>query len=123
MLSLPGTAGNLDEVVLKAKAAANTLNEAMNSAKSAIGKADGVVKKVDEAADLLKPTLADFNKTANSATKAIESARALLTKANSGRGALGLLLSDRETSENLKALIRNLKTRGILFYRDRPVRE
>jgi phospholipid/cholesterol/gamma-HCH transport system substrate-binding protein len=120
---LKDTAGNLDEVVLKAKTAATTLNDAMNSAKSAMGKADGVVKKVDDAADLLKPALADFSRTAASATKAIESARALLAKANSGQGALGMLLSDRETSENLKALIRNLKTRGVLFYKDKPPRE
>jgi ABC-type transporter Mla subunit MlaD len=116
---LKDTAGNLDEVVTKAKSAADTLNVAMTSAKDAMGKVDGVVKKVDDAATLLKPALADFSKAAESATKAVDSARALFAKANSGQGALGLLLSDRETSENLKALVRNLKQRGILFYRDK----
>jgi ABC-type transporter Mla subunit MlaD len=116
---LKDTAGNLDEVVTKAKTAADTLNEAMVSAKNAMGKADSVVKKFDDAATLLKPALTDFSSAARSATKAVDSARSLLAKANSGQGALGLLLSDRETSENLKALIRNLKQRGVLFYRDK----
>jgi phospholipid/cholesterol/gamma-HCH transport system substrate-binding protein len=106
--------------VLKTKGAADTLNEAMTAAKNAMNKADGVVKKVDDAATLLKPALADFSSAAKSATKAVETARSLLSKANNGQGALGLLLSDRETSENLKALVRNLKQRGILWYKDKP---
>jgi phospholipid/cholesterol/gamma-HCH transport system substrate-binding protein len=117
---LKDTANNLDQVVIKAKTAADTLNEAMTSAKDAMGRADGVVKKVDEAATMLKPVLADFGAAARSASKAVDSAKTLLNKANSGQGALGMLLSDKETSENLKALIRNLKTRGVLFYRDKP---
>lgn len=117
---LKNTASNLDEVVIKAKSAAENLNEAMVAAKNAMSKADGVVKKVDDAAGLLKPALTDFSAAAKSATKAVESARSLLAKANSGQGALGLLLSDRETSANLKALIRNLKERGILWYKDKP---
>jgi len=116
---LKETAGNLDEGVTKAKTAADTLNEAMLSAKNAMGKADSVVKKFDDAATLLKPALTDFSSAARSATKAVDSARSLLAKANSGQGALGLLLGDPETSENLKALIRNLKQRGVLFYRDK----
>jgi hypothetical protein len=50
----------------------------------------------------------------------VNSARTLLAKANNGEGALGLLMSDKETSENLKSLIRNLKSRGILWYKDKP---
>ena len=117
---LKDTAANLDQVVSKTKTAADSLNEAMNAAKNAMVKADSAVKKVDEAADLLKPALTNFSAAAKSATKAVDSARSLLAKANSGQGALGLLLSDRETSDNLKALIRNLKQRGVLFYKDKP---
>jgi virulence factor Mce-like protein len=117
---LKDTAGNLDQVVAKAKTAADSLNEAMTAAKNAMAKADSAVKKVDDAADILKPALTNFSAAAKSATKAVDSARSLLAKANSGQGALGLLLSDRETSDNLKALIRNLKQRGVLFYKDRP---
>ena len=116
---LKETSTNLDQVVAKAKTAADTLNEAMTSAKNAMGRVEGVVKKVDDAATLLKPALADFGTAAKSATKALDSVRSLLAKASSGQGALGMLLSDRETSDNLKTLIRNLKERGVLFYKDK----
>lgn len=116
---LKETSANLDLVISRAKEAAETLNEAMTSAKNAMSKAEGVVKKVDDAAGLLKPALADFGLAAKSATKALDSVRSLLAQASSGQGALGTLLSDKETSENLKSLIRNLKERGVLFYKDK----
>jgi phospholipid/cholesterol/gamma-HCH transport system substrate-binding protein len=117
--SLKNTAKGLDEVVTKAKAAADTVTETVSSAKTAIGKVDGVVKKVDDAATDLKGTLADLRKAAVSAGKALDSARNLLAGASAGRGALGMLLTDKETSENLKALIRNLRDHGILFYKNK----
>jgi ABC-type transporter Mla subunit MlaD len=117
--NLKGTTKGLDEVVNKAKTAADTVTSTVNSAKGAVEKLDGVVKKVDEAAGELKGTLDEVKKAATSASKTLDSARALLAGASAGRGALGMLLTDKETSENLKALIRNLKQHGILFYRDK----
>jgi phospholipid/cholesterol/gamma-HCH transport system substrate-binding protein len=117
--SLKGTTKGLEDVVNKAKTAADTVTETVNSAKGAIGKMDGVVKKVDDAATDLKGTLADLRKAAVSAGKALESARILLAGASAGKGTLGMLLTDKEASDNLKALIRNLKERGLLFYRDK----
>jgi len=124
---LKETSADVDEVVNKAKGAAGSLDEVMVGAKKVVAKvdeaADGlkpILAKVDAAAGELKPVLASFGKTADSATKAVNSARTLLTKANNGQGALGLLMSDKETSENLKSLIRNLKSRGILWYKDKP---
>jgi phospholipid/cholesterol/gamma-HCH transport system substrate-binding protein len=117
--NLKNTSKDLDDVMLKAKAAASTLQEAMETAKGAMGKVDSAVQKVDTAAGELKPALSDLHKAAESATKTVDAARLLIAKVNRGEGALGLLLSDKETADNLKALIRNLKQRGILFYKDR----
>ncbi len=119
--SLKKTGKDLDEVVAKAKGAGGDLSEAMATAKAAIGKLDGVVAKVDAAAVEIKPALSSLRETADSASKAITSARALLTKANQGQGALGMLLGDRETAENLRSFISNLKSKGILWYKDKPV--
>lgn len=118
--SLKKTGKDLDEVVAKAKGAGGDLSEAMAAAKTAIGKLDGVVSKVDSAATEIKPALTSLRETADGASKAIASARALLLKANQGQGALGMLLGDRETAENLRAFISNLKSKGILWYKDRP---
>jgi phospholipid/cholesterol/gamma-HCH transport system substrate-binding protein len=118
--SLKKTGKDLDDVVSKAKAAGADLSEAMASAKVAVGKVDAVVAKVDAAAAELKPALAGLGDTVDGVEKAVTSLRTLINKANQGHGALGLLLSDRETADNLKAFIRNIKTRGILFYKDKP---
>ena len=83
-------------------------------------KFDTAAQKVDAAAGDLKGTFTDIRKVAGSAGKALESARSLLNNASYGRGALGLLMSDKETGENLKEFIRNLKERGVLWYKDKP---
>lgn len=118
--SLKKSGKDLDEIMAKAKGAGENLSTAMMDAKAAMAKIDGVVTKVDAAAAELKPALASIRATAAGADKAVDSARTLLNKANNGQGALGLLLSDRETAENLKSFIRNVKTKGILWYKDRP---
>jgi ABC-type transporter Mla subunit MlaD len=96
----------LDAVVAK-------IGEAVDSAK-------GTLKTVDSAITDLRPAIADARKTANSATKTVESARVLVEKAAAGEGPLGTLVSDRQTAENLRSLISNLRRSGVLFYKDRP---
>jgi len=117
--NLKTTSKGLDEVVTKAKAAADTVTDTVNSAKRVIEKGDSVMKKVDDAATDLKATLSDIRRAAGMAGKAMESARSLLANASAGRGALGMLLTDKQTSENLKALILNLREHGILFYKNK----
>lgn len=117
--NLKTTTKGLDEVVTKAKGAADTVTETVNAAKAAIQKADGVVTKVDDAATDLKATLADIRRAAGMAGKAMESVRSLLAAAHGGKGALGALLADKETADNLKSLIRNLREHGVLFYKNK----
>jgi len=109
---LKTTSVNLSESSKKLDPIFTKADEAMVSAK-------GTMKTAEEAAADLKKALADFKRTADSATKAIESAKTLFDKANSGQGALGLLLSDRETADNLRALIANMRRSGPVFYKDR----
>jgi chromosome segregation ATPase len=110
--NLKTTSKGLDEVILQAKDAAATLKDTIASAKPALA-------KIDAAAAELKPTLAQIKAAAATADKALDSAKTLMNKANTGRGALGLLLGDKETADNLKALIRNLREHGVLWYKNR----
>jgi phospholipid/cholesterol/gamma-HCH transport system substrate-binding protein len=89
---LTGTSGKLDEVLTQASLTAAESTKTMQAA-------TGAAKEFEKAA-------ADFRKIAQDARK--------------GGGLLGLLLYDEETAENIKALIANLRSRGVLFYRDRP---
>ena len=89
--SFAETSKKLDSVLVKVEGAVGTGDEALQSAKSA--------------ADEVKKTVIDV--------------RGLVAQAKQGRGALGVLLSDREVADNLKALVLNMRRNGILFYKDR----
>lgn len=81
-------------------------------------KIDGVVEKADstlgsakEAADKVQLAVGDARKTLQGAGKVMEEAR-------SGDGLLAMLLTNDDVANNLRALISNLRSHGILFYRD-----
>ena len=109
------------------------LKEATGSFADTSKKLDGVVEKVEDVAKLaentmkgadsavaeVKLTLADFRTAADTATKTIGSARLLINKVAQGEGPLGMLISDKQTSADLKALITNMRRSGVLFYKDR----
>ncbi|MCE9611730.1 MAG: MlaD family protein [Chthoniobacter sp.] len=91
---------NLDPVVAKA-------GEAVDSAKTALKSMDGAVSDA-------RVTLGDYRKVA-------DSANALIKKATTGDGTLGTLISDKQSAENFRALVANLRRSGVLFYKDRTL--
>ncbi len=109
---LKGSVKGIDDVITKAKEAVDTVKDTVGSVKAPIA-------KIDAAATDLKATLASIKVAAASAEKALDSAKVLIGKANSGQGALGMLLADKETADNLKALVRNLREHGILWYKNK----
>lgn len=109
---LKGSVKGIDDVIAKAKEAVDTVKDTVGSVKAPIA-------KIDAAAADLKVTLTSIKSAANSADRALESARMLLGKANAGKGTLGMLFADKETGDNLKALIQNLREHGILWYKNK----
>lgn len=107
------TFANLKKTTEEFSKTARDLDLMVNRAQEVVDSAKGTMKTVDGAASELKLTLGDFRKTS-------ESARTLLHKASAGEGALGTLISDRQTAEDLKALIANMRRSGVLFYKNRP---
>ena len=57
------------------------------------------------------------------AGKAADSLQKVTKNMADGKGTLGVLMNDRETGENLKSLIYNMKRSGVLFYKDKPLPE
>jgi len=94
------------------KIASKDLDSVVQDAKQTIDSAKQTVATVNTAASDLRPTIDD-------AQKALESARSLLAKAQTGNGPVATLLNDTLISENLKALVANLREHGILFYKNR----
>jgi phospholipid/cholesterol/gamma-HCH transport system substrate-binding protein len=93
---------------------------------AAVGSAKATFDSAEKAATDLRAAMADFKKLAESANKTLDSAKTMvdtgnkvLKKAEQGDGALGVLLSDKETAANLKAFAANLRRSGPVFYKDR----
>jgi phospholipid/cholesterol/gamma-HCH transport system substrate-binding protein len=103
------------------------LDGVLEKGDSAVDSAKKTFESADKAAADLRTAMADFKRVAESTNKTLDSAKSLvdtgnrvLKKAEQGEGALGLLLTDKETAANLKAFAANLKRSGPVFYKDRP---
>jgi phospholipid/cholesterol/gamma-HCH transport system substrate-binding protein len=86
---------------------------------------DVASKDLDAVVGDAKTTLGTVNAAAgdvhiaiDAAQKTLDTARELLAKAQTGNGAIATLLNDPTLSQNLKALVANLREHGILFYKD-----
>ena len=53
--------------------------------------------------------------------KVLAGVRSATDEAVHGPGLLGTLISDKQLSDNLAALVANLRRSGVIFYKDRPV--
>ena len=124
----------LSDTFANLKVTTDNLSVSTKKLDAILEKGDGAVaaaKKTFETADLaaadLRTSMTEFKKVAETADKTMESARTfvdtgnrVLKKAEGGDGALGMLLTDKETAANLKSFVTNLKRSGPVFYKDRP---
>ena len=74
--------------------------------------------KLAESSGRFDTLLKSGQETMDSAKKASDEFRTLAQQAQTGRGALGMLISNREMADNLRAFILNLRKHGILWYKD-----
>ncbi len=88
-----------------------SLSESSKKIDGVIEKADGTMSSAKEAADKVQLALGDARKT-------IQSAGRIMNEATSGNGLVAMLLTNREVANDLRALIGNLRSHGVLFYRD-----
>jgi phospholipid/cholesterol/gamma-HCH transport system substrate-binding protein len=80
-----------------------------------------------QGAKQIEPVLADAHKASaaarvliDSAKTLVESGKGVVKKAQEGNGPLGTLLSDKQSAEDLKTFLSNLRRSGPVFYKDRP---
>lgn len=84
--------------------ASKRLDSIMDKAEKTIGTGEDALLSAKGAADELKKTITDV--------------RGIVQQVKAGNGALGVLLSDKQTAENLRILVESLRKRGILWYKD-----
>ena len=110
---------NLDNI----KAAVANLNTATTALAASTQKVDGVLDKASETMDSAKKASDDLPAAIADARKTIQAATDLIQKASTGKGALPMLMSNQEFTNDLKALVTNLRTHGILFYKNDAVKQ
>lgn len=93
------------------KASFEHLNKATGALAQSSEKLDGVIEKADS-------TMSSANKAANDMQLVLADARKVFQSAMQGKGLLPTLLSNPELAADLRALVRNLRAHGVLFYRD-----
>jgi phospholipid/cholesterol/gamma-HCH transport system substrate-binding protein len=93
------------------KSSMEHLNQATSALAESSKKLDGVVEQADS-------TMASAKKAADDLQNAIADTRKMLRSATQGKGLVATLLNDQALSNDLHALISNLRAHGVLFYRD-----
>ena len=100
------------------KASVEHLSTATAALSEASKKADGVLEKSDSAMGSAKKAADDVQLAIADARKTIQSATEVIREASDGKGLLPTLLTNQELAKDLRALVSNLRTHGVLFYRD-----
>ena len=102
---------HLKETIDNLRKTTATLSDSSKKIDGVIEKADATLGSTKDAADKIQLAVGDARKT-------IQGAGKVMQRSDLGNGALALLLNDAQVSQNLRALISNLRSHGVLFYRD-----
>ena len=100
------------------KASVEHLNATTTALAESSKKIDGVIEKADATMGSAKHAADDLQTAIGEARKTFQAATQVMHEATSGKGLLATLLTNQELAKDLHALVSNLRTHGILFYRD-----
>lgn len=100
------------------KASFANLSETTGALSLSSKKLDGVIDKADAAMSSIKKDAEDMEVVVADARKAVQAAAQVFREAREGKGLLAALLSNQELANDLRALVKNLRAHGVLFYRD-----
>jgi len=94
------------------------LNETTTALAETSKKLGGVVEKADATMTSAKKDADDLQGTIAEARKTFAAATQLMREATTGNGLLANLIKDSDLARDMRALVANLRTHGVLFYRD-----
>ena len=101
----------ITETIKNLQVTSEKMAEASLKVDTLMSQANITVKSSQGAVDSAKKAADEFQKT-------LASVRVLVDQVSKGKGVLGMLISNPETAENVRALIFNLRQHGILWYKD-----
>jgi phospholipid/cholesterol/gamma-HCH transport system substrate-binding protein len=107
------------------------LEQIMSASKPLIDRANDIAAQLDDmitrlnkdvlsdtSTSDLKETIAKLRHMVDSGDSMITNANSLLVDAKTGKGVLGRLIYDKQTGDNFRDLVANLKAHGPIFYHD-----
>lgn len=112
---------NLEGATKGLRESSDKIGGLVTDARSAVGDARTALQGGRDTLETAKKAAEDLRGAIADTRKVLASTRRAVDQATTGRGPIAALLTDKALSDNLSALISNLRTRGILFYKDRPV--
>lgn len=122
----PATLDRLDKTMMNLEGATKSFKESSEKLGALMTDARGAVGDAREAIEGAKDTLDSAKKAADNlggaiadTRKALGSVQRAADQATRGDGPVARLLNDKQTADDLSALISNLRRSGVLFYRDR----
>src|SRR6266404_4716078 len=110
------------EALKNLRSSIDHLNDATGSLSQSSKKLDGVFDKADAAMSSAKKDADDLQNTISEARKTFSTGTQLLREATTGKGLLAALINDSDLARDLRALVANLRSHGVLFYRDSAAR-
>ncbi len=127
--NISGTVGRLNEQALapanmeNLKGSLEHLSQATGALADSSKKLDGVIDKADGTMASSKKAADDVQVLIGDTRKTIQSAGEVIRQATHGSGLLATLLTNQELAKDLQALISNMRSHGVLFYRDSAAKE
>ncbi|MFN2474878.1 MAG: MlaD family protein [Chthoniobacterales bacterium] len=127
--NINGTVTRLNEQALapanmeNLKASMDHLSQATGALADSSKKLDGVIEKADGTMASSKKAADDVQLLIADARKTIQSAGQVIREATNGNGLLATLLTNQELAKDLQALISNMRSHGVLFYRDSAAKD
>ena len=118
--NLQATAANLQATTKNFQSASEKLNGVLDDARGTVGGMRTAVTGAQDTLATAGKAAEDLRKTLDDARKLLATARGAVNEATHGKGVLGTLISDPALSDDLAALVSNLRRSGVLFYRNRP---
>jgi len=109
---------NLSDTLLNLKTTSASFVESSKNINTVVLSAQGAVDSAKQTMVTVNTAAGDLRVTMEEARKTMTAAKVLMLKATQGDGLIATLLNNRELSDNIKALIANLRQRGVLFYKD-----
>jgi ABC-type transporter Mla subunit MlaD len=112
--NLKSSTGQFTDASKKLGDVADQAGTAMKNLSEAVSHITVTADKTTDTLDATKDAALSFNKT-------MVQIRLLVQDARNGKGVLGTLISNRALADNLQALVANLRSHGVLWYKNSSV--